>query len=80
MGKMYVLMQPQPQHVFSVFLHFNFGFFQPQRSYKKILLNCLNNFLVNRLGEFYFSSELDQENMRGQRGTLRALAVICHSH
>ena len=22
----------------------------------------------------------DQENMRGQRGTLRALAVICHSH
>ena len=21
-----------------------------------------------------------QENMRGQRGTLRALAVICHSH
>ena len=22
----------------------------------------------------------DQENMRGQRGTLRALAVICHCH
>ena len=22
----------------------------------------------------------DQENMRGQRGTLRALVVICHSH
>ena len=21
-----------------------------------------------------------QENLRGQRGTLRALAVICHSH
>ena len=21
-----------------------------------------------------------QENMRGQRGTLRVLAVICHSH
>ena len=21
-----------------------------------------------------------QENMKGQRGTLRALAVICHSH
>ena len=24
--------------------------------------------------------DFNQENMRGQRGTLRALAVICHNH
>ena len=24
--------------------------------------------------------DVSQESMRGQRGTLRALAVICHSH
>ena len=30
--------------------------------------------------EYKFAHYKLQENMRGQRGTLRALAVICHSH
>ena len=42
-------------------------------SNKKLL--CMENVLEN-VNCIYTV----QENMRGQRGTLRALAVICHSH
>ena len=47
---------------------------------KRDLQDEVNVTVVQLLSNSVYNNELFQENMMGQRGTLRALAVICHSH
>ena len=47
---------------------------------KRDLQDEVNVTVVQLLSNSVYSNELFQEKMMGQRGTLRALAVICRSH